>query len=110
MNWSNLDIYFPTGEAQFNDFDSISIDELRAMKDVNVAVHNVFGMARNMQIFNYNYVYGRDGEEAIAINYDIFDETEHPDPLVRPLNVYGISMLVDFINFYGVDEDEEKDV
>jgi len=99
MNWEFLKIYFPSGIVPTNEFGPISIEDLQNDESIEYITVNITECARHMLTNTQTYVWGRNGEHAVGQEYNVYGDTEHPDLTNCPLNVYGQSMINDWLYF-----------
>ena len=105
MAWEQLYNAFPTGAGEFDDIGFITIQDLQENPEIEAVSRTTCKMARDMTTEWNKEVFGPNGEYAIINQYDVYGFMEHPDPYVRPLNVYGMQMINDYIFFHDIDFD-----
>lgn len=96
MSWERFEKDFPHGVE--TNFGFLTVEDLRTQSDVGVVTVFIRTPAREMTIREETIVYGKDNEQAIVVEYDIENEIEHPD-IIHPLNIYGTSMLRDYLQY-----------
>lgn len=98
MAWELFEQAFPNG-ALTKEYGWVRANQLRSNPDITAVTVRNLKMARDMCIRYEDHMYGAQNEYALGIGYDINRETPHPD-IITPLNVYGASMLSDYIYFH----------
>ncbi len=95
MTWQLFEAAFPDG-TNTEEYGFITANTLRNSPEITAVTVKIIKMARNMCIRVESHIYGAQNEYALGVDYDVNNETPHPD-IITPLNVYGASMLNDYI-------------
>ena len=100
-NWENLDVVFPNQLIAPPDNQVLSVDQVKN-SDLEVVTSILNYTARNMIYKQEEWAWGKNDEFAIASLYDVNSIAPHPDS-VCPLNVYGMTMLYDYLSLNGIE-------
>lgn len=103
MAWDLIKKQFPNGKY-FKEIDGFVTGEFleQNFPDVEVVTLDDIHTARNMVIKEESYIYGKNNEYAVGVNYDVYNDTPHVDIFERPLNVYGMAMVNGYIKTHGI--------
>lgn len=104
MAWEHADLIFPLGMTVLPDGQIISNKDLQHSK-IETLTHTTSFNARQMLTNTVTDVWGKDGEYARIINYDIFNILPRPDAEHSPLNAYGLRMLRDYMYLHDIELD-----
>ena len=106
MSWEHINTIFPEGAINI-DGDVISTEEIKKQNLPYVVISQSKAL-RNIKIKEYSNVWGKDGEYAEIINYDVYNMLPHPDPEHLPLNEFGQLMLNNYFYLNNVVIPEEE--
>ena len=105
MAWENANKNWPERVIVSEDSGLIRVDEvLKLNPGVVFSIRQE--VARNMLTNQKRYIWGKDGEFAIGIDYDVMNCLPRPDEEHPALNVYGMRMLRDYKVLNNIDIDE----
>lgn len=108
MAWDNADIIFPQGVVVTPDNMIVDVETLRNSNlEVITSLRNY--NARKMIYRQDEWAWGKNGEFAIGTRFDTLNAIPHIEN-TSPLSVYGMAMLLDYINLNNItlfDEDYE---
>ena len=98
MTWKLFEQLFPYGVITgLGEQTAKNLRKNPTIKVINVP-ENQF--AREMLILKKNYIIGENDEFAVGTDYNVYDETSHPDKTCCPLSVYGQAMLNNYLYFH----------
>ena len=101
MKWENLDIIFPTRVV---DCDNGFMDnDIVIQNNIHLLSKTLDRDIRGMTTESVTYVWGEDGQYAECVNYNVYNDTVHPNQNCLPLNVFGQSMLNSFLYYNDID-------
>ena len=95
MAWEHADIIFPSG---FNIIDGefVSNEELKS-SNIDAIYKDQDKQACNMIIEKLRYTWRKNGQLEIDKLYDVYGKVPHATTNIRPLNVYGMAMVNDYL-------------
>lgn len=96
MAWELIKELFPCGQ-KFADLPNDVTGDMLDNSNLTFVWYTQPLMAREMAISQHTYAFSKDNAYMAGVDYDVYKGTDHPDPLVYPLNVYGAAMVNDFI-------------
>lgn len=104
MEWNDIDKIFPNGFAITPENQILKVSDIKANK-MPVVSSILPYYARNMIYKIEEWAWGKNGEFGIASQYDITKMQSHVNDTC-PLNVYGMTMLNDYITLNDINLDE----
>lgn len=106
MSWEHINTIFPEGLVRIND-QTISTEEIKK-QNLPYITMNQDAKLRSIKTKEYTYVWGKDGEYAEIVNYDVYKVLPHPDPDHLPLNEFGQLMVNNYFYLNDVVIPEEE--
>ena len=108
MTWELVQNNFPIGH-NFNEAPFINRHQmLKQFPNVEILTLNEALMARDMVIQEHTHIYGKNNEYALGVTYDVFNGLPRVGKN-HVFNVYGASMLQDYIYLNGITKEELSD-
>lgn len=107
MAWELAEKNFPQEIVVAPNNDIFTIEDLHK-NNLNVISSIMVYYARNMVWKEEEWAWGKDGEFGIGTKYDALQISSKATG-VSPLNVYGATMLYDYINLNQIDLDKNKE-
>ena len=94
MAWENANLIFPQDNIQIGNqiipVNALPKSSIKTITDIE------YSIARQMLIKQRTFIWGKDGEFAIATDYDVMNCLPRPEADVPALNCYAMRMLKDY--------------
>ena len=104
MAWEQINTIFPLG-FMIDKNDNVLYNNDIIQNEIPVVSNVMYHQARNMTYRQEEWAWGKDGEFAIGVQFDLENSVPHVNG-INPFNTYGSSMLYNYLTMNDIDVTE----